>query len=256
MDRVLAVVAHPDDVEFLMAGTMLRLREAGFELHYFTVANGCCGSMTEDRETIARIRREEAESAAAALGATYHPPVANDLEVFYCKELLAKVASVIRAVAPRIILTHSPADYMEDHMNTSRLAVSGAFTRAMPNFPVDPPRDAVSFDVRVYHAQPYFNRDPLGVLVQPHLFVDVADLQEQKAELLRLHASQQQWLDATQGQGCYLDTMRALDRDVGRMSGRFEAAEGWRRHLHVGFCDPLEDPLRVALEPYVLVAEA
>ena len=256
MERVLAIAAHPDDIELLMAGTMIRLQNAGFELHYFTVANGCCGSMTEDRDTTARIRRAEAEAAAAALGATYYPPVANDLEIFYQKDLLAKVASVIRAAAPRIVLTHGLSDYMEDHMHTARLAVTGAFVRGMPNFQTDPPRDAVPGDVRIYHAQPYFNRDPMGQLVKPHLFVDVADLEDRKEELLSKHASQKEWLDETQGQGCYLETMRSLDREVGRMSGRFEAAEGWRRHLHVGFCDPLEDPLRIALEPYVLVAEA
>ena len=255
MERALAIAAHPDDIEFLMAGTMLRLRDAGYELHYFTVGNGCCGSATHDRETITAIRRREAEAAAEALGAVYHPPIADDLEIFYEKKLLQRVASVIREVAPRIILTHAPADYMEDHMNTARLAVTGAFVRCIPNFPVDPPRDAINTSVRIYHAQPYFNRDPLGQLVKPHLFVDVSDLQDEKAKLLALHESQRQWLDDSQGQGCYLDTLRSLDREVGRMSGKFEAAEGWRRHLHVGFCAPLEDPLRVALEPFVLVAE-
>ena len=59
MKTAFAIAAHPDDVEFLMAGTLLLLREAGYQLHYMTVANGCCGSMTLDRQTVARIRRDE-----------------------------------------------------------------------------------------------------------------------------------------------------------------------------------------------------
>lgn len=252
--RVLAIAAHPDDIEFLMAGTMLRLKDVGYELHYFNVANGCCGSMEYDRETTAAMRLQEAQDAAREMGAVFHGPVANDLEIFYEKSLLARVASVVRDVAPEIVLTHAPADYMEDHMNTCRLAVTAAFVRGMPNFPVDPPRPAVSQSVTVYHAQPYFNHDPLGTLVKPQLFVDVTDLAEEKAKLLSCHRSQKDWLDQTQGQDSYIATLRRLDSEVGRMSGDFKMAEGWRRHLHVGLCQEHDDPLRVALEMYAIVS--
>ena len=40
----MAIAAHPDDIEFLMAGTLRLLAEAGWETHYLTVANGSCGS--------------------------------------------------------------------------------------------------------------------------------------------------------------------------------------------------------------------
>ncbi len=62
----------------------------------------------------------------------WHAPFCNDLEIFYDARALRRLAAVIRAVAPDAILTHSPQDYMEDHMNTCRLAVSAAFVRAMP----------------------------------------------------------------------------------------------------------------------------
>ncbi len=253
---VLAIAAHPDDIEFLMSGTMLRLRSAGFELHYFNVASGCCGSMIHDRATTAAIRLKEAKRAAERMGAEFHPPVAHDLDIFYERETLARVSAVVREVAPDIVLTHAPSDYMEDHMNTCRLAVTAAFVRGMPNFPVDPPRKVVSKPVTLYHAQPFFNHDPLGKLVQPHLFVNVADLEEEKAALLSCHVSQKQWLDETQGQDSYLETMKRLDAQVGHMSGVFEYAEGWRRHLHVGLCQEYDDPLRVSLEGYTSMATA
>jgi LmbE family N-acetylglucosaminyl deacetylase len=250
----LAIAAHPDDIEFLMAGTLLRLRDAGFAIHYWNLANGCCGTTQYDPATIAKMRRAEGMAAAAAMGATFHDSICDDLSIFYDRPTLAKVAAVIREVAPTIVLTHSPADYMEDHTNACRLAVTAAFTRGMPNFPTDPRRPPVGNKVTVYHAQPYSHRDPLGNLIEPKLMVDVSSLQPKKRELLALHASQKQWLDESQGLDSYLDTMSALDAEAGRMSCVFEYAEGWRRHLHLGFCDSDDDPLREALAPHVLVA--
>jgi N-acetylglucosamine malate deacetylase 1 len=251
----IAIAAHPDDIEFLMSGTLMLLRKAGYKIHYWNLANGCCGSSKYDAETIAKIRREEAAAAAKAIGAVFHESICNDLEIFYDRPTLAKVASVIRDVAPEIVLTHSPVDYMEDHTNTCRLAVTAAFARGMPNFTTDPPRPAVFNQVTVYHAQPYSHRDPFGKLIEPVLVVDTTDLIDLKKKMLSKHASQKQWLDESQGLNSYLDTMTELDAEVGRMSSIFKYAEGWRRHLHLGFCGAKDDPLHAALKERVLVAE-
>ena len=181
-ERVLAVAAHPDDIEFLMAGTLLRLRQAGYELHYMNVADGCCGSTRTDRAATAQIRRQEAQTAAARLGAVYHESLCHDLEIFYDLDTLQRLTSVVRQVAPRILLTHAPSDYMEDHANTARLAVTAAFARGMPNFHVHPLSAPVLQPITVYHAQPYGNHDPLRHLVTPDLFVDITDVQTIKVE--------------------------------------------------------------------------
>jgi len=243
----IAIAAHPDDIEFFMAGTLMLLARAGYEIHYMNIANGCCGTTEYDIETITRMRRDEAQEAAASIGAIFHESICNDVEIFYEQATLAKVTSVIREVDPEIVLTHAPADYMEDHMNTSRLAVSAAFCRGMPNFPVDPPRDPVDQTVTVYHAQPYSHRDPLRQLVTPDLWVDVGDVLEEKVTMLAKHASQKIWLDQSQGHDSYLQTLRDLDAEGGKLSGRFQYAEGWRRHLHLGFCGPDDNPLVDAL---------
>jgi len=254
MKTALAIAAHPDDIEFLMSGTLMLLRTAGYEIHYWNLANGCCGSSEHDVATIARIRREEALAAAKAIGAVYHESICNDLEIFYDKPTLAKVAAVVREVAPEIVLTHSPVDYMEDHTNACRLAVTASFVRGMPNFPTKPSRPAVTEPVTVYHAQPYSHHDPLGKRIEPELVVDTSELLDLKKKMLAKHASQKLWLDESQGVDSYLDTMAELDAQVGRMSSIFKYAEGWRRHLHLGFCGPQDDPLRAALKERVLVA--
>ena len=134
-----------------------------------------------------------------------------------------------------------------------RLAVTAAFGRAMPNFFTDQPRPPVAGDVTVYHAQPHGNRDPLRRLVRPELYVDISEVLAQKRAMLACHHSQKTWLDQTQGMDSYLNTMEDLSREVGRLSGRFAAAEGWRRRLHLGFCEEAADPLAVALRENVSV---
>ena len=250
----IAIAAHPDDIEFFMSGTLMHLAAVGYEIHYLNIANGCCGTNQYDAETITAIRRQEGMDAAALIGAVFHESICNDLEILYDRPTLAKVASVVRAAAPEIVLTHSPSDYMEDHTNACRLAVTAAFARGMPNFPVDPPREPVPGKVTVYHAQPYSNRDPLRRLVEPDLFVDTSDVVERKVTMLAQHKSQKQWLDESQGHDSYLETLRQLDEEVGRMSCVFRYAEGWRRRLHLGFCDEHDDPLHDALGAKVLVA--
>jgi N-acetylglucosamine malate deacetylase 1 len=247
MPSLLAIAAHPDDIEFVMSGTMLHLAAVGWELHYFNLANGCCGSNKLGREQCAAVRLREAQASAAALPAVFHPPMCNDLEIFYTPELHARVAAVIRQVRPSIVLTHAPIDYMEDRQNASRLAISAAFVRAMPNFESQPPLPVYDAPVAIYHAQPHGNRDPLGNLVKPAYFVDVTRHREKKRQLLGLHTSQGDWLDDTQALASYLDTMEELNREVGQMSGCFELAEGWRRHHHLGFSPADFDPLLTAL---------
>lgn len=239
----LAAATHPDDIEFMMAGTLLRLKDAGCEIHLWNLADGCCGSNVLSRGEAATVRWSEARASAALAGGTAHPPLFHDLEVFYDQASLAKVASVIRRIQPDIILTQSPQDYMEDHQNTTRLVVSGAFTRGMKNVTVDPPAPPYDKPVAVYHALPHGLNDALRQPVTPHFFTDITAVLPRKRAMLACHASQKQWLDETQGMDAYLDEMEGMGREAGRMSGRFEFAEGWRRHSHLGFGPEDFDPL-------------
>jgi LmbE family N-acetylglucosaminyl deacetylase len=249
MPSVLAIAAHHDDIEFVMAGTMLRLKELGWDLHYMNLADGCRGTTTMDRATCAAVRLEEAKAAAKILGATFYSPICPDMEIAYTTEMLRKVAAVVRMARPSIVLTHSPVDYMEDHENACRLAVSAAFAHGMPNFESDPPVDVYMEPVTVYHAQPVGNATPMGEVVWPKLFVDITSVLDRKAEALAAHASQKGWLDESQGMDSYIQTMRDGSSAVGKMSGQYEYAEGWRRRQHWGFCGPDDDPLAAALVP-------
>src|SRR5437588_3214309 len=243
----IAIGAHPDDIEFYMSGTLLLLEKAGYETHYLNVANGNCGSAKYNEAMTRSIRNTEARAAAKILGAQFHPPLTNDLEIFYSLGLLRALAAVIREVRPGIVLTHSPQDYMEDHTNTSRLAVTAAFTRGMSNFKTLPARPAANSEVTVYHAMPHGLCDELRRRIVPGAFVNTSPVHKTKHQALAAHKSQQAWLDVSQGLNSYLLAMEDMSLAVGRLSKKFRHAEGWRRHLHLGFCGPAADPLREAL---------
>jgi LmbE family N-acetylglucosaminyl deacetylase len=253
---VLAVAAHPDDIEFMAAGTLMLLKQAGCELHYLIVANGNCGSVEYDSNTTRKVRASEARRAAAYVGAHVHPSLVNDLEIFYDLKTLRRVAAVVREVKPGIVLTHSPQDYMEDHTNTCRLAVTAAFAHGAPNFKTIPSRPTHDGDVTVYHWMPHHFRDPLRRRVMPGAFVNTTSVQAVKRAALSEHRSQQSWLVASQGMNSYVAAMEGMSREMGKISGKFKHAEGWRRHLHWGFSSREEDPLAALLGRNYRVSEA
>lgn len=244
----IAIAAHPDDIEFTMAGTLLLLREAGWSTHYLNVANGSGGSLVHGAAALRRIRRREGIAAARILGATFHESATDDLEILYTVPLLRWLTGVIREVRPTVVLTHPPEDYMEDHTNACRLAVTATFARGIRNFHSSPRRAGWSGETTVYHAMPHELQDNLRRRVMPGAFVNTAAVQKKKLAALKCHASQQPWLQATQGMNSYLRSMEAKSRAVGRMSRRFAHAEGWWRHSHMGFsASAAADPLRDAL---------
>lgn len=246
----IAIAAHPDDIEFMMAGTLVLLKNQGYEIHYMNLSTGNCGSIATDSATTTQVRMEEAKNSAKILEADFHPSICNDFEIFYGLELLRKLTAVIRKVKPTVILTHSPSDYMEDHMSTSRLAVTAAFIRGVPNFKTEYP--AVPNDnCAVYHALPHGLLDPLRQRVVPEIFIDTTSVQAIKREALMAHKSQQDWLEDSQKMNSYILAMENFSLTIGTMSGRFEHAEGWRRHLHFGFSEAAYDPLRELHEFYL-----
>jgi LmbE family N-acetylglucosaminyl deacetylase len=237
----------------MMAGTLILLGRAGYALHYMNIGNGSCGTISESVPSIVRKRRAEAREACRVIGATYYPSLVNDLEIYHTTALVSRVVSVIRRVRPRIMLVPSPQDYMEDHANASGVAVTAAFARGMPNYPCRPFVAPVYDEVEIYHALPYGLRGPLRERIRPGLYVDVTDVLPEKRAMLACHRSQKEWLDESQGLNAYLDAMESFAGEVGRLSGKFSRAEGWRRRSHLGFSKGGFDPLAEALGERCLV---
>lgn len=255
MKTAIAIAAHPDDIELMMAGTLLLLKNAGYQIHYLNLSSGNVGSIEYDSETTKKIRLQEAKKAAQILGAHFHPPFCNDLEIFYDLKTLKYLAAIIRDVKPGIVLTHSTADYMEDHTNTCRLAVTAAFARGMPNFETVPSMKTENYDCTIYHALPHTLRDNLRRQIIAGAFVNTSSVHKTKLEALKAHQSQQSWLDVSQKMNSYLQAMEDISLKVGKMSKQFKHAEGWRRHLHFGFCGPYDNPLKDLGHDYIINEE-
>jgi len=255
--RVLAVGAHPDDVEFLCSGTLAQLRDLGYELHVATLTPGDCGSREWKPEEISRIRRGEAEEACRLLGATYRCLEFRDLCIFYNEEGLRKVSGLVREVNPWLVFTHPPHDYMVDHEITSRLVRTACFGAPAPNFAVSPSLSPAEDSVvpALLYGSPVESIDILGNRVVPHFYVDVTDRIEQKEELLACHASQRNWLKAHHGIDEYLESLRRWDRsrgtDASKVAGReIEYAEAFLQHR--GHAYPPENPLKELLGDRVI----
>lgn len=248
----MAIACHPDDIEFMMAGTLLLLQRAGYEIHYMNIANGALGTDRHSREEIIAIRETEAKSACQLVGAVFHPSVTDDLDVFYNQRIAARVLTEVRRANPGLVLVPAPDDYFEDHTEAARVAVTAVFCRGIPNYPMTE-AEAVDSEVTIYHALPYGLRDPLRRRIMPEYYVDIASVLTRKREMLAQHRSQKEWLDVSQGVNAYLSTMEQMSAEVGRMSGRFSYAEGWRRRNHLGYCSEEAHPLGEALGDLVLV---
>jgi LmbE family N-acetylglucosaminyl deacetylase len=227
--RALAFGAHPDDVEFLAAGTLVLLHEAGWRVHIATMTPGDLGSATLDREAIATLRREEARRSAAMIKAGSSCLEARDFQVFFGDDLVRRTTALVRAVAPDVVFTHAPDDYLADHEECSRIVRAACFAAPVPNYRTDGDERPTAAIPHLYYCDPVELIDGLGRAVAPDLVVDVTSAMTMKEAMLACHASQREWLLRQHGVDHYVEQMKEWARARGRSAG-CEFGEGFRRH--------------------------
>ena len=235
----LAFMAHPDDAEIFCAGTLIRLADSGWKIHIATATAGDLGTQTETPWAISARRTAEAQRSADLLGATYHCLDERDCLVVCDKPTIRKSIDLFRRVAPSLVFTHAPADYMLDHEEVSRLARAGSFIYAGPNasqFPLL----AGSGIPWLYYCDPIEGTDPLGRFVEPTTYVDITQQMPRKTEMLACHESQRDWLRAHHGMDEYID---AMQRHAARRGDQYgvQYAEGFVQHR--GHAYPQNDVL-------------
>jgi len=249
MDRVaLAVLAHPDDAEFLCAGTLIRLRrEQGWSIHIASMTAGDCGTVEHPPDEIARIRRGEAQAAASRIGATYHCLEERDLRVIYHEAVLEKTVRLLNAVRPQIVFTHSPDDYHLDHEQTSKIVRAATFAAPVPNFlygrHVHPPLEHIP---HLYYCDPLEGKDAFGQPIRPGFWIDISGVIEEKAAMLACHESQRAWLRKHHGVDNLVESMKSWAASQGHAAG-VPYAEGFRQHL--GHSYPQNNLLAELLRP-------
>jgi LmbE family N-acetylglucosaminyl deacetylase len=236
----LSFLAHPDDAEFLCAGTLLRLADKGWEIHIASATPGDCGTVTANRWDISSTRTREAAAAASLIGATYHCLDQRDGMVIYNEAALRKTFDLFRRVAPSLVFTHAPKDYLVDHEQVSLLARAGSFMYAAPNVSELPVRrgSAVPY---LYYCDPVEGTDPFGNLVVPTTVIDIAAQLDRKTAMLACHMSQRDWLLAHHGIDEYLEAMKRHAGLRGPLAGT-SAAEAFIQHR--GHAYPRDDLLK------------
>ncbi|MEI7779634.1 MAG: PIG-L deacetylase family protein [Actinomycetes bacterium] len=182
-DVVLALGAHPDDLEGGCGGTLAALAARGYEVHMVVVTDGWCGSYDLPGPEIAKIRLKEAAEAAAIAGAaSFRHLGKHDQGSEVSIATRTELVSLIREVRATVLIGHPPFDYHPDHRNASNLLFEARSAAAVPNFTDRPP-----LDVTPHLA--YFDAEQ-GLKFDPHIWIDISDTQSVKRRMLEAHVSQ------------------------------------------------------------------
>jgi LmbE family N-acetylglucosaminyl deacetylase len=225
---VLSILAHPDDCEFMCAGTLALLKEKGWDVHIATMTPGDCGSAEYNREEISKIRRAEGADAAGVIDGTYHCLECDDVFIMYDRPTLLKVIKLLREVKPAIVFAPSGEDYFIDHENTSRLVWTATFAGGMMNVDVGvEPYEPVP---TLYYVDAMDGKDKYGNLLEPRIYSDITSTIDTKEKMLCCHASQRNWLLAHHGVDEYTHSMRRFAEKRGKEAG-VTYGEGFRQHL-------------------------
>ena len=229
--KVLAIHAHPDDIELQCAGTLFRLKQLGCTISVATMTPGDCGSAELSPEEIAEVRRMEAVRAAELLGADYTCLEFRDLSIVIDNDSRRRVTESVRRTRPDIVITAPPIDYMSDHEMTSRLVRDACFNASCPNYtthqwdPASPTRKIP----HLYYVDAIQGIDYYGRTLPTDFIVDISGTFEQKLQMLECHESQRAWLRRQHGLDEYLDGCRRWSAARGNEIG-VEYGEAFTQH--------------------------
>ncbi len=160
--KILAVGAHPDDIEFGCGGALVKYAQKGHRVYLLVMTGGGLGGSTA-------VRVKEQEASGKILGAEqifwggY-----EDTHLVVDVDLIGKIETVISEVKPDFIFCNFPDDTHQDHRHLAQAIMSA--TRYIRNV--------------------LFFEGPTTQNFNPQVFVDIADTLEQKVKALQAHQSQ------------------------------------------------------------------
>lgn len=219
--RILAIGAHPDDIEISCSGTLAKCVKRGDKVIVCHASTGNLGHVIIPPDELVKIRAAEAKKAGSMAGIEVIGGLFDDLDIFdNNKEARDKVVDVIKYARPDFIITHNPDDYMPDHTAVSRLVFDASFAATLPNY--------VSKCKEPAALVPIYYMDTLaGVNFNPTEYVDISGEIDLKIQMLKCHESQIVWMKEHDGID-FLDMVRTCSRYRGYQCGA-EYAEGFRR---------------------------
>ncbi len=184
--RVLAFGAHPDDIEFRMAGTLMKMKKRGDEIFMCVTTNGNIGSYRHTKEEIAAIRKQEAQNSADYIGATLIWLDEPDEFLFDNEATRLKFIDAVRQAKPDVIFAPLPwGDYNQDHDITGYMAFEARVLATVK---------AIETEHEIIdHIPPLFYCQPSGLSkdFKPQYFVDITEEMDDRMKMFKCHDSQQ-----------------------------------------------------------------
>lgn len=194
--NILAIGAHPDDIEFGCGGTLIKYARKGARIDLLVVTDGAQGGS-------ARVRRREQSAASRILGARrIHWGGYRDTLLPSVRHLIDRMESVIRKTKPEFIFVNFPDDTHQDHRQVARAAISA--TR--------------------YARNVLFYEGPTTVNFTPTVFIDIATEIELKISALLQHQSQ---VSRTRIEGTPISEIAQASAHFRGVQGRVRWAEGF-----------------------------
>lgn len=217
--RVLAVGAHPDDVEGLCGGTLAKYVEQGHTIVMCHATNGDKGHHEILPHELAGIRKKEAREAAGIIKAEVIALDLSDAELTVGIPTRSKFIDMIRQAEPDVIITHSPDDYAPDHVATSQLIFDASFICTAPS---------IKTEHKVHKSVPpvYYMDTVAGINFMPEEYVDITGTMEIKRRMIAEHKSQLEWVREHDG----VDMMEFIET-----TARFRGLQAGVQYAE-GFC--------------------
>lgn len=218
--NILALGSHPDDIEFMCGGTLLKYKKRGDSIYLALTTSGNIGSnILESREEIAQTREKEQLEAAKFYSAETRFLRHNDEGLLDSEEVRREIINIIRWADPDVIFTNYPGDMSTDHRTTAEIVGKVMLSLPGKNVPSDEPPISKSPSL-------FYWDTAAGVGFHPEVYIDITEEWEEKMKALACHKSQYAWMDTFQLHG-FTDHCRILGEFRGLQHG-CKYAEGFR----------------------------
>lgn len=218
--NVLAIGAHPDDIELQCAGTLALYAKSGHRVFMAVATNGNVGSPTHSREEIAAIRRKEQEASCALIGATLIWMDFDDEWLFNDRPTRARFIDAIREADPAVMIIHGPTDYHPDHRVAGQVAEDARIPASVRLVETTLPHISKAPHV-------FYMDNPTGLGFDPEAYVDITPVMDIKRRMLLSHESQDAWIRAIYDDASITDILEKNAALRGAAAG-VAFAEGFR----------------------------
>jgi len=218
--NILAVGAHPDDLEIVCGGTLAKYARRGDKVFMASLTNGNMGHPKFKPPDMARIREAEFRKSASLIGAEV---IWMDVDDEYSEINLAarlQMVDVIRYAKPDVILAHGADDYHVDHRNAGQLVFEAAPLACVHNI-------VREFDVLDKQPLIYVMDNIGGIGFMPTEFVDIGETIDIKKQMFQCHESQDAWMAEVSG-FAFTDVIDTVAKFRGYHAG-VPYAEGFKR---------------------------